>query len=73
MNLKQLLKTHGLSHEMISRLLIKNKCFKYRQQVSDWVRGIRLPDLISVYYLSKILHESMEVVVEACLKSAGVI
>ncbi|MBP3431780.1 MAG: hypothetical protein J6K39_02880 [Clostridia bacterium] len=71
MNLGELLKKEKVSHEFVAKKLCEKGCFKYRQQVTSWVTGVRLPDAESIYWLSKILKVSSDVVLEAALKSAG--
>ena len=74
MSFKELLKKKGVTQEyIIIEFRQRFKHMKYQQQVSEWVNGKRPPDLLSTYYLAKILNESVGVVTEACLKSAGVL
>lgn len=74
MSLKQLMKSKGITQEcIVIEFRKKFKHFKYQQQVSAWVRGAYMPDLLSVYYLAKLFDEPLEIVIEACLKSAGLL
>ena len=68
MSLKQLIKQKNLSQQIISEILCKKyHHFKYQQQISEWCLGIRLPDILSVYYLSKILDVSTDTIIESVL------
>lgn len=69
MSFKQLLKKKNLTQDKVIEKMRKLKFYKYQQQVSDWVNGVRLPDLTSVYYLAQVLGVSMEEITEACFRS----
>ncbi len=69
MSLKSLIKQKGFTQKGISAIF-KNE-FKYskaQQQISDWCLGNRLPDIKSVYYLSKILEVSTDEIIESVLE-----
>lgn len=66
------MKSKGITQEyIVIEFRHRFKHSKYQQQVSAWVRGTYTPDMLSTYYLAKILDEPLEVIVESCLKSAG--
>ena len=71
MPLKELFKKEKCTQEYIAQQMKVLNCKKYRQQISEWVRGERLPDAYSIWCLSKILGVSADEVLEACLESAG--
>ena len=59
--LKRLLQSKNITLPMLSEILRKEfRCYKYRQQISQWFNGIRLPDVESLYYMSKILSVSCD-------------
>jgi len=65
MALKEILKQKKISQEQIVRFFLKHNHYKYQQQVSDWITGKRLPDITSVYYLSKLLNCSADEIIAA--------
>ena len=74
MTFRELLKRKGHNQTSLAYCLrIKFKCYKSQQQVSSWCSGRVYPDILTAFYLSLIFEEPMEVVVKACLKSAGVL
>lgn len=59
--IKVLLGNRNLTIPKLSEILrTRFNCYKYRQQISQWVNGIRLPDIESVYYLSQIINVSCD-------------
>lgn len=69
MTFKQLLKSQGFTQAKLSKALIKQfGYYKYQQQISEWVKGIRLPDLDAIYYVSKVLAVSCDVLVESFME-----
>lgn len=69
MSLKLLIKQSGLSQQAVSEILCnKYKHYKYQQQISKWCLGTCMPDIESVYYLSKILNTSTDVIIESVLE-----
>lgn len=71
--LKELIKNGNCTQTKLANEMQKMKCYKYQQQISEWINGVRLPDAYSIWCLSKILNVSADDVLEACLKSAGVL
>ncbi len=71
MSLKELFLEKNCTQSELVDQLKKMKCFKYQQQISEWMTGKRLPDAYSIWCLSKILNVQSEIVLEAALKSAG--
>lgn len=71
MSLKELMTQQNCTQSKIADELKELNCYKYQQQVSDWITGKRLPDAYSIWCLAKILRVSAETVLEASLKSAG--
>ena len=73
MTFKQLMKIKGYTQSKLVKELNNKKCYKYQQQVSDWCSGKRLPDIISLYYISKILEVTVDDLTNCFLKSAGIL
>ncbi len=69
MSLKKLIKEKGFTQKIISFELCNTyKHYKYQQQVSSWCNGTTLPDVKSVYYLSKILGVTTDVIIESVME-----
>lgn len=65
MTFKELLKNRGYNQKsLVNRLSANYGLYKYQQQISDWITGVRLPDIESVYYMSKILKVSCGELIE---------
>ncbi len=74
MSLKELFRQKKITQEGICLELKDRFCvYKYQQQISDWIKGVRLIDLQSAYYISKILNVDMSLVAEASMRSVGLI
>ena len=73
MTFKQLMKIKGYTQSKLVKELTNKNCYKYQQQVSDWCSGKRLPDIISLYYISKILEVTVDDLTNCFLKSAGIL
>lgn len=71
MSLKELISKQNCTQSKLAKDLKTLNCYKYQQQVSDWMTGKRLPDAYSIWCMSKILNVSTDTVIEASLKSAG--
>lgn len=68
MTLKELFKVNGLSQQDIADILCeKYQHYKYQQQVSQWCSGAFMPDIKSVFYLSKILNTTTDYIIECIL------
>lgn len=69
MSLKTLIKEKGYTQKSISFELCNTyKHYKYQQQVSAWCSGITLPDIKSVFYLSKILNVTTDKIIESVME-----
>ena len=73
MTFNQILKSKGLTQKKLVELLNKKSCFKYQQQISQWSKGIRVPDALSIYYMSQILEIFSDELLLCFLKSAGLL
>jgi len=69
MTLKELLKEKRITQEKLCRRMRKNDFCKYQQQVSEWIKGKRIPDLRSAYHLSLALECSADVVIKAVFET----
>lgn len=68
MNLNELVRSCGFTQKQLVERLKKFNCYKYQQQISEWCRGIRSPDIESVYYLSKILNVSTDNIISCFIR-----
>lgn len=71
MNLKELFEENKISQGNLILKMKALKHFKYQQQVSEWLRGVRLIDTLSVYYVSKVLNCPADAVLKASMISCG--
>lgn len=55
-----ILRHHNLTQKELAKELSKVGCYKYQQDISSWCNGKRKPDLLSFYYLTKVLNISAD-------------
>lgn len=61
MNFKELMRYKGYTQSKLSKKLrTEYHHYKFQQQISDWINGVRLPDIETLYYISKILNISCD-------------
>ena len=61
--------SRGMSQaRLVGEMRDKFHWYKYQQQVNEWVTGVRLPDIESIYYMSKVLQVSCETLIEIFLE-----
>jgi transcriptional regulator with XRE-family HTH domain len=61
--------SRGMSQSMlVGEMRDKFHWYKYQQQVNQWATGFRLPDIESLYYMSKVLQVSCETLIEIFLE-----
>lgn len=73
MTFLEILKAKGFTQKSLCKHLESKNCYKYQQQVSEWCRGVRMPDLLCVYHLSKILDISIDDLTISILEGCKVI
>ena len=71
MDFDKLLKSKGFTQQKLVEKLKLKKCYKYQQQISDWCRGVRTPDALTIYHIANILNVPIDLLVICLLKSAG--
>jgi transcriptional regulator with XRE-family HTH domain len=71
MTFKELLKSNDFTQLRLSKRLAKMGICKYRQQISEWVCGIRTPDLEIAVKIAEILNCPLDVVANSLLRKGG--
>lgn len=72
MTFLQLLKENDFTQSALARSLATEfGHYKYQQQISEWCKGVRKPDIESVYYMSQILGVSCDDIIRSLLEEGA--
>jgi len=69
MTLKALLEQKKMKQSELARCFVEVKHYKFQQQISGWVNGVRLPDFWSLFYMAKILNCPVDEVANAVFET----